>query len=134
MGKCYSDYIQKFDTSRALEDAVLNIDSTSLASEIKCVIINGQNVLPSQSPCNLVAARPQTTNSICDTYTDCIRKQLEGQNDYTLLNKASDRLTSEVHIIKEQTISYMKGESNTVELMNCNRLFKANKKSDGFRW
>ena len=91
----------KFDTSRALEDTVLKVDSTSLVSEIKCVMISGQNVLSSQSLCNLVAARPQTTNAIYDEYTDGIRKQLEGHNDYIILNIAFDGLLSEAHIIKE---------------------------------
>ena len=125
MGNIYPNQLQSFSTEIDLQKQITSPDKSQLASEIKCVMITGQNVISAQSPCKLIAARPQTTNDVCDEYTGDIMKLIQNHHNYVLLNIASDGLSSEQGIIKRQTLDYMAGNCDTVGLMDPNHCFKS---------
>ena len=100
-------------------------EDSELAHEVKCVMLAGQNVPGFQSPCQLLAARTQGSNEICDAYTEDIVTLVENHPRFHLLNISSDGLASERRLVKNQTIQYMEGTSNTVGLMDPNHWGKA---------
>jgi hypothetical protein len=97
----------------------------NLASEIKCIMITGQNIPSSQSPCKIMAAWPQHTNEVCDEFTSDMLSTLQNHDAYVVVNIASDGLSSEQKILKEQTLKYMHGLSSTVGVMDPNHWGKA---------
>ena len=125
LGYVYPDQLQEFKGGHEMKKAIESSNLTALASEIKCIMITAQNIPSSQSPCKIMAARPQHTNEVCNEFTSDILSTLQNHDAYVVVNISSDGLSSEQRILKQQTLKYMHGHSSTVGVMDPNHWAKA---------
>ena len=72
--------------------------------EIKYVMLTCQNIPNRTSPRKIIVARPQGCDEAYDECTLEIVNVINDEDDYELINNSSDDLSSEVHLIKKQTI------------------------------
>eukprot|EP00957_Ditylum_brightwellii_P032328 2449010-Ditylum_brightwellii.AAC.1 len=69
LGYACPEQLKAFKNKQEMKKAIESSNLMALATEIKCTMITGQNILSSQSLCKMLAARPQSMNEVCNEFT-----------------------------------------------------------------
>ena len=91
---------------------------TPMASEIKVGMLSVQNSVDGISPFKMIAARPQSTNEVADDYNRSLLHAVDDIDEVHCISMAFDGLAAETNFIRNNLISFMNGNSNTVVINN----------------
>ena len=98
--------------------------TNKLATEIKVGLLSLLEVPDGVSPFKIISARPQSTNESCDSYNSDIMHAVSDLENVHCISIAFDGLSTETNFIRSNLISFMKGNSNTVAMTDCNHAAK----------
>ena len=95
-----------------------------MASEVKVGMLAVQGCTDGISPFKMIAARPQATNEVSEEYNRSILHAVDEIENVHCVSMSFDGLAAETNFIRTNLISFMKGNSDTVVMTDCNHAAK----------
>ena len=93
-------------------------------TEIKVGIISLQDAVAGISLFKILSNHPQSTNESCDSYNEDIMNAVSGLVNVHCISIAFDGSVMETNSIQTNLVVFMKGNSNTVVMTDCNHAAK----------
>ena len=97
---------------------------SELATEIKVGMLTSQEYSDGMSPFKIIAARPQSTNELCNEYNDSILHAVDNIKNVHCVSMAFDGLATETDFVRKHMIAFMNGTINSVVMTDCNHAAK----------